>query len=424
MRIQGHDGLPVSWRLLSILLALLAPGAAAETMLTLPEAEELALASDPQVRAYESQATAYSERSIAEGQWADPQLKVGIDNLPADSFSRTDDDMTQIVVGVQQALPRGKTLRFRSEQMSSLSRAEAARAANRRLLVLQSVRTAYLELYRLTRAAELVAENRALYDELRQITERQYAAGRDNHHDVIRAQLELSLLDDRVAQAGIDRDRARAELGRWVTPEQGARPLPTELPALPEPRPKTAIAAALPRHPLIDIEDAMVEAGEKSVAIAGEQYKPAFMVDMSYGQRGGDMDDGSGRPDMLSAMVTMDLPLFRAQRQDRNLAASRAEVSAAAYNRADRLKELTRSLDAEHAAFERMGERLRVFESQTMAESRQNVDATMTAYETGRTEFNDILRARATDLDTRLALLQIRVERARAAVNLRYLAGE
>jgi len=46
---------------------------------------------------------------------------------------------------------------------------------------------------------------------------------------------------------------------------------------------------------------------------------------MSYGLRSGSMD-GESRPDMLSAMVSVDLPLLRGNRQDREVAAARADA--------------------------------------------------------------------------------------------------
>lgn len=403
-------------------LAVAAP-AGAETALSLAEAERIALDLDPTVRGYEAQSAAFTDRAVAEGQLPDPQLKFGIDNLVTDSFAREDDDMTQLVVGVQQAFPRGHTLRYQSERMQTMSEEQVARAANQRLLVQQAVRSNYLELHYQRRAEAILAENRKLFQELQTITERQYAAGRDNHHDVIRSQLELSLLDDRLAQVVTEREQAIAELARWIGPQQAARPLAEDLPVFADAPPRDALAAGLPGHPQIGIEDALVAAGEKSVAIAGEQYKPGFMVDLSYGNRA-DMPDGGDRPDMMSAIVTMDLPLFREKRQDRSLAASRQEVTVATYNRAERLRDLTRALDAEYAKYLQLGERMQLYEKRAMVESDQNVEATLIAYETARADFIDMLRARVTALDTRLALLRLGVDRAKARANLMYLAGE
>jgi len=390
--------------------------------LALSEAEALALEKDPLIRGYQSQSDAFVERAVAEGQLPDPQLKFGIQNLPTDTFSRTQDDMTMLMVGAQQAFPRGRTLRYRSEQTQAMADAEAAKAAHQRLLVLQAARNAYLELYYQSHAEAILRENRSLFEELLSITEKQYAAGRDNQHDVIRAQLELSLLDDRLTETASDREQALAELAKWITPAQAQRPLSETLPSLAELPAKEALATNLPKHPAIQTESAMVNASEKSVAIAGEQYKPGWMLDVTYGNRR-DVD-GVDLSDMLTAMVTIDLPLFPGKRQDRALAASEKEVTAATYSRAEKLRELTRMLEAVCAKYKRLGERFDLYEKRARVEAAQTTEATLAAYETGRADFISMLRARMTDIDTRLMALRIQVDRAKAHADLLYLAGD
>ncbi|MGQ0658846.1 MAG: TolC family protein [Chromatiales bacterium] len=401
------------------------PSAAAAEggVLALSEAEALALEKDPLIHGYQSQSDAFVERAVAEGQLPDPQLQFGIQDLPTDTFSFTQDDFTMLVVGAQQAFPRGRTLRYASERMQAMSDAEAAKAAHQRLLVVQAVRNAYLELHYQNHAEAILRENRSLFEELLSITEKQYAAGRDNQHDVIRAQLELSLLDDRLTETASDREQALAELAKWIAPAQAQRPLSEELPSLAALPAKEALATNLPKHPAIQAENAMVNASEKSVAIAGEQYKPGWMLDISYGYRDQDFT-GTDLTDFFSAMVTMDLPLFPGKRQDRALAASEKEVTAATYNRAEKLRELTRVLEAVYAKYERLGERFDLYEKRARVEAAQTTEATLAAYETGRADFISMLRARMTDIDTQLMALRIQVDRAKAQADLLYLAGE
>ncbi len=400
------------------------PGAlaAGETVLALAEVERLALDQDPLVRGFEAQSAAYGEQAIADRQLPDPQLKFGIQDVPTDTFSRTEDDFTMLVIGAQQSFPRGRTLRYKSEQMLAMSKGETAKAALQRLLVLQAVRNAYIELHYQGRAEGILRKNRALFEELLAITEKQYAAGRDNQHDVIRAQLELSLLDDRLTQTVSDREQALAELSKWITLAAAQRPLPDELPPLPELPGKESLAARLAQHPSIQVENEMVAAGEKMTAMAKEQYKPGWMLDISYGNR---QDvGGEDLSDFVSAMVTVDLPLFPRNRQDRALAASQKEVTAATYNRADRLRELTRMLEAEQAKYNRLQDRLELYEKRAQVEAAQTTEATLAAYESARAAFIDMLRARMTELDTELTVLRLKVDRAKVQANLLYLGGE
>ncbi|MDQ3773678.1 MAG: hypothetical protein M3461_04545 [Pseudomonadota bacterium] len=68
------------------------------------------------------------------------------------------------------------------------------------------------------------------------------------------------------------------------------------------------------------------------------EYKPGWNLSLLFaGRTSGGFADNTSR-DFLSAMVTVDLPLFRDKRQDRTLAASQDEHAAAQFAQAHRLR--------------------------------------------------------------------------------------
>ncbi|MDH5192028.1 MAG: transporter, partial [Gammaproteobacteria bacterium] len=90
-------------------------------ILTLEEAETIALEQDPLVSGLQSSALALSEKAIADATLPDPKMKVGLSSFPTDTFKREQEPMTQVQVGIQQAIPRGDTLAIKSRQTSILS---------------------------------------------------------------------------------------------------------------------------------------------------------------------------------------------------------------------------------------------------------------------------------------------------------------
>ena len=176
------------------------PVAAHASELTLAQAEQLAQERDAMELSINAKAEALRHQSVADGQLSDPRFKLGAVNFPVDSFTRGQEAMTQLQFGVQQTFPRGHTLRYSRNRTSALAGVENARAAERSLSVLRSVRKAYLELYFQLQNEKILAEHERLFTRLLDITQRQYAVGRDNQHDVLLAQLELSLLQDRRAE--------------------------------------------------------------------------------------------------------------------------------------------------------------------------------------------------------------------------------
>jgi len=86
--------------------------AAAESTLTLAEAERLALLHDVSAPEMQAQGRALREQAVADAQLPDPSLSLGVMSLPVDSFNRTAEPMTQTTVGVTQAIPAGDSLKY------------------------------------------------------------------------------------------------------------------------------------------------------------------------------------------------------------------------------------------------------------------------------------------------------------------------
>lgn len=398
--------------------------------LELPAAERMALDIDPVTKSFMARAEGLNEQAIADGQLADPKLKLGATNFPTDTFERSQEAMTQVQIGLQQAIPPGKTLRYRRERTEAIADIEEARALERSLDVLRKVRLRYLQLYYQSVSASILEQNKKVFSQLLDITQRQYAAGRDIQHDVLRAQLELSLIDDRILEVTRNKEAAMAELGKFIGSDEAGRPLPDEFPQLADPPPLTVVRDNLADHPLVRIEDAILLASEKKIGEAEEQYKPGFNIDVTYGFRNGrDFGpargaNGDARADFLTAMLLVDLPIFRDKRQDRRLAAAKKQSLAVQFSRTDRLLELASLAEREAANWKRLSDRLSLYEMRATADAKMNADSTLRAYQNDVADFTTLMRAQLTELDTQLDMLRVRVERAKAQAELLYLAGE
>jgi len=392
--------------------------------LSLVEAERLALEADFIIKQYNASADSLNEIAIAEEQLPDPKAKFGIMNIPVNSFDRSQEPMTQLQFGVQQSFPRGDTLHYKRQRIEDMADVDKAKALDQKKKVLRSLRNSYLDLYLNVKTESILQQNRDLFTQLLDITQRQYAVGRDNQHDVLRAQLELALVDDRIAEIVGAKEIAQAELSKWIGSNSAQRPLPETFPELTTFSDVEMIISSLADHPLIQMEDAVVNSKEKNIKIAEEQYKPGWMLDLTYGQRSGNNLDGSSRDDFASAMVMVDIPLFTDKRQDKRLSASKLEHIASQYSRSDRLLELKRQVEKEHANWVRMGRRFELYETRAVVDAAQNSESTLKAYQNGQTDFTTLMRARLTELNTQLDMLKIRVDRAKSQANLLYYKRE
>jgi outer membrane protein TolC len=288
---------------------------------------------------------------------------------------------------------------------------------NRKLQTLLSVRTAWLNVVYQAQAERLVEESVSTFDQLKEITRLQYRAGRGNQQDVIRAQLEKSLLEDRQKSTHTMWETALAGLKKWLGAEEAVLDLNSELPQLPEPPSEQQLRRSLENHPWLAAGKTRVKAAEKGVDYAQAQSRPGWALDLQYGYRAAERDD------LATAMLLVDLPFFSGNRQDREIKASQADLTTSQSLLDDRRRVIYQRLDESLAKYRQAGERLSLYENQVLPESEQNTEASLSAYQSGVTDFNILVRARLTELQSQLQHLKLRIEKAKAQVELLYLAG-
>lgn len=391
--------------------------------LSLKQAEQLAIQSDPSIESLKATSQSYVDESIADDTLPDPKLRFGAVNVPVDTFDFEQEQMTQIKLGIQQDFPRGDVLSIKQKQSQFLSRAALSMADNAELAIIRDVRETYLNLYYEVRAYQIIRETRKLFSKLVKITESNYAAGRVNQQDVVLAGLELSRLDDRSTKIQAREEGYRAELEQWIGDSAWSH-INTEFPELPEVPQQVDLNQVIPAHPLIRAENAKINASKQMTEMAKQEYKPGWSLLFDYGFRSGNNPDGSERADFATAIVSLDIPLFTGNRQDKSVSSSKQKITAARYSKDDQLRKLKRFYDKNQHLWERLGEREHLYKNSLLTAAKNNSNASLKAYQSGVTEFNTLMRAQITELDVRLEDLRVRIDRAAAQARLLYVTGD
>jgi len=390
--------------------------------LTLREAESLALKSDLMTKKFDLESIALKERGIAVGSLPDPKLKLGIVNIATDTLDLEQEAMTQQVIGLQQVFPPYGLLDSQREQINLMGAAKRHEAINQKQEVLRNVRQAWLNVYLQHHTGNIITKTGELFTQLVKITKSQYRSGRGNQQDVVRAQLERSLLKDRVIKIKALKESALAELGKWVGAAQFNRPLSLDTLVIPELADRNTLVSSLEKHPSLQASVADANAAKAEINVAKSRYHPSWLVDFSVGRREAD-PAGDQRADLMSLIFVVDIPLFTSNRQDKWVAASEKDYSSARHSTAEQKKNLQRTLDAEYSNWLRLNERLQHYRETVLPQASQNAKAALNAYRSQATEFDTLMRARLMELDIQLQAIQLFVDRTQAQVNLLYLTG-
>ena len=409
---------------LLVFLALVASAAHSQhsVPLTLAEAERLALDSEPGQAAMLARAEALEDESVFAGELPDPTMRMGIVNYPIESGGFTTEGMSQLQMGIRQAIPSGDRRAATTRQFESLALEMRQGADGRNEDVLTAVRQAWLDVYYWERSHAIVDESRPLFDDMVRVTRSLYSVGRKDQQDLLLAELELSRIDDRILEINQQHMQAIARLSEWIG-DAARRPMAEKFPAWTAIPDILVLQSALEAHPVVAAADARIDARQAGVDFAEANFKPEWAVDLGYGHRNGALPSGEPRSDFLSLSVSVGLPFFTKNRQDRKLSAALSERRAANESKTQLQRQLRSSLDAEYARWQDLSRRIDLYEQRILTQAGEHAQATLVAYQSDAGDFSDVMRGFINDLNTRIEHLKLQVERAQSYAMLANLRG-
>lgn len=423
----------------------------AHAAMTLTEAVDIAQRNDPWLVGSEYRQQAIEAQSTAAGTLPDPVVSVGFANLPTDTFDFDQEAMTQFKVGVSQTFPRGHSRALDQQRLSLLGAQYPYQRDDRRAKVAVNIANLWLEVFRATESIRLIEQDRALFEDLVDVAQSSYstAVGRTRQQDLIRAQLELTRLEDRLTVLHERRDMSRSKLNEWLRAAPGDLP-PDGTPLQVGISANTAVADTMPQialnhpalyetgaipsqqevasylrdHPAILSLDRKIDASVTGIELAEQKYRPQWSVNASYGYREDNpVDNPTGdndRADFFSFGVAFDLPLFTSKRQDRQVQSAIAGSEAIRTEKWLALRNMIAAFDVQRSKLLRLNQRQVLYQSRLLQEMQEQAEASLTAYTTDDGDFSEVVRARIDELNARIDALDIEVDRLKTISQLNY----
>lgn len=364
--------------------------------LSVDDAVNVAVSANPSLAALDARAKALAEIPQQLDTLPDPSLSINLLNLPLDSFSFTQEAMTQFQVAFTQPLPYPGKLALRAQAASREASAAGAEVEERRLLLVRDVKTVWWNLFYLDRALEVIARNQILLKQFVNVAETRYQVGRGLQQDILLAQLELSKLRDNTIRIQNSRENEAARLNVLLDypPDQ-----PVELPvAVDESLPALMSAVTLQQratasHPTLTAQRERLGAARSRVDLAKKDYAPDFTLGTAYGLRSGSNPDGSSRADFGSVMFSMSLPLYTGSKQDRAVDQRNAEWLQQKYWLQAQHNRVALDVQQAMTDYRRAGEQALLFKDEIIPQARQTVDTMLAGYQVGNIDFLNLIRS-------------------------------
>ncbi|MBL4830749.1 MAG: TolC family protein [Aliivibrio sp.] len=391
---------------------------------------ELALDNDANRQQYFAQSLAMRQTAIASNTLMDPKLKLGIGGLPVDSFAFDDDPMTNISIGLMQEFGRGSTLDLQQNKAEQQAESMVLQVSIRELDVANSMTKLWLELGYQQQAQRVLIENQRLMEEMERYVQTNYSIGRSEAQDLLNAQLQVSRLDEKLQSNSQMQQRILSQLSEWLSANWLRQQTTlTATPVLEWEKLNRTLShaigtefyALLMSHPMIKMADVQIMTNQTQVAITEESYAPQFGVEVMYGYRQANGMGGAPASDLLSAYLTMDIPLFTNNRQDRNHAAAQYKVVAAKSNKELLLSQMNAKVNALLMDKNNLKQRIERYESTLLTQAQLRTKAVERGYQNNTAQFNDVINAASDELSLQLERWRLLTDLNIANSNLAYL---
>ena len=406
-------------------------------VLDLNDALDLALSDDPGVDEILQDAEGLRSDAVAQSQLSDPVFLLGALNFPVDTFDFDQEPMTQLLVGAKQMFPQGSTLSLTEEKLLKKADSIHARAQARYLRVTREVRRIWLEILYWIRARDILNQDIQLFDQLLDVTQSMYSVGKVQQKDVLRAELELSRLQEKLIRANRTEQKNRATLARWIGVEARQAEWPLDIPDLrlgvlaqtvysngTMPPEFGNVASALRNHPVLTSVRKQVDAADLDLQLSKEKYKPAWGVEVGYGFRDGQNPNGSNRSDFFSAKVTVSMPFFTRHRQDKSVESSIYRKQARIYAVDEQVLEMTGMVEQLLERLLQTDEQLALFDDELLSRSKLQVEAARNAYQSDAAGFDEVMRAYLREQKDRLDYQRLLIERQQLISDLQFYFPE
>ena len=309
-------------------------------------------------------------------------------------------------VGINQTFPWFGKLDLKSKAALEMANAEKAKYDAQKLMLISKIKKLYYKYSYLTRSIKITQDNITLVSSFEDVATAKYKGGAGLQNAVIKIQVELGKLDDRLTSLKDSITPVVAKLNSTMNrPSSASLPVPENIPDKKISMDKSELISLLKSYnPNLKILDYMAEKDSYMIGLARKNYYPDFTLGLNYISTDPryDANPTDNGKDPLVASVSINIPLWRKKYNSIKREAL-AEQRSVRRSR----EELENSLiaDLEMAIFElRDADRkITLYRDTLLKKAEQNVNINQLAFASDKASFLDLIDAQRVLLEFQLA---------------------
>ena len=348
---------------------------------------------NPEIRAARYRFEAATKRPSQAGTLPDPKASytnVGVGH----PFSRPNaSEFAYHGFGVSQELPFPGKLGLASEEAKREAEAQQQNYQSVVLDVTARLKVAYYEWAAVQKAIEITRKNGDLLSRFEEIARNRYTVGKGLQPDVLKAQFEVSNVEQELAMLNEKSQRAEAEIASLLAVPNITLSAPGDIQPSSLCMSLDELLKAINESPRVKAEQKMIDARAVGINRSQKDFRPDFGVNLQWQRTGGNF------PDYYMASVEVKIPIYYARKQRYALEESYSRLNEAKQNYRATQQQATFNAKDQYYSIQSSERILKLYKTTLIPQASLTVDSAASAYEVGNIDFLSLVTNVTTLID-------------------------
>lgn len=255
--------------------------------------------------------------------------------------------------------------------------------------IIRQLKTAYFELTYFDQATSILNRYRDLLQRLSRIAEAKYTVGEGLQADVLRSQVEISLIVERLELLGRQRERAQARINtllnrspdlvlpQLVPVEDTSVELPFSLERL--------YLTAREQNPEIEAERLEIQKASLQLDLSKKKFFPDLNLSTTYMLRGGPFDN------MYEYRLGLEIPLYFWRKERFGVEEKVEEIERSKHSYQSKLQQVTFNIKDAYIGARTAQSLIRLYRQGIIPQATASLDSALSAYEVGNIDFLNLI---------------------------------
>jgi cobalt-zinc-cadmium efflux system outer membrane protein len=367
---------------------------------TLDELLAEVIKNNPEIQAAESRSVAAEAKSPQARALPDPVLSFvtrNNDGNPVPFTELGNDPISSIGFMWEEAFPFPGKLALAGEVAQKEADAAKADIQTVRWRITGDLKQTFYEYFHADKSIQILNSSLELLRHFEEIARERYRVGEGIQQDVLRAQVEISILQQRITSIEQEKATAAAKINQLLNrPVDAPLADPAEITETKVSIPENVLDASLiSRSPRIQSQEAIAASQQSGLDLAKKQFRPDFVSSVEYA-------NSPDFPDMWKIQIGLRLPLFYKSKQQNGVVEATQNLTSAQRELQAIRQEVAFNIRNQYLQMQASDKLLKLYDQAVLPQTNLALESSLASYQVGKSDFLTTLNNFITLLEYRM----------------------